>query len=318
MNRSRKSDRIGLVLLAAGYGTRFGDYKQLCPIGPQNASLIDYTIFDACTIGFDWITIILNEQIAEHFPKIAARWNSKVQIHLAVQTAGSNIPEPFRRSPFVTERPKPFGTAHALLCAEEKIQGPFVVANADDWYGPGNLRKLYQFLREQDSEEAPTLQGGMIAYPIRQTLSDHGIVSRGVCETVSGPEGRERLVKINEHRQITLDPDGRVISEAGILDPETPVSMNLFAMPRRILPEIAAQFPGFLAQLGELPLSSALTKEFYLPAAVETLLEQKHFDVTVMRSTDPWFGLTYSADLNPIIQKFQQMTEQGLYPDSLE
>ncbi|WGK69631.1 NTP transferase domain-containing protein [Candidatus Haliotispira prima] len=325
----------GLVLLAAGFGTRFGGNKQLRAIGPENAMIMDYTIYDAWRIGYSWVTVILRDEIADEFKReVGQRWQDKIELRYSIQSGEAHVPDKFLAAPYVTQRSKHWGTAHALLCAAEQVDGPFAVTNADDFYGYHGLEKIFSFLRETvlPEQNAPAkpdaiLRQSMVSFRLDRTLSENGTVSRGICHTYFDPQGREWLDNIREHTQLIRGKDSKIHSIQGesgddlILNDETPVSMNLFGLQPQIFPHLQRQFETFLQGLedniGKESLEQTLKKEFYLPSVVETMLKAGQTEVAMLHSPDPWFGLTYLEDLATARQHMEQLIRALQYPAKL-
>ena len=252
------------------------------------------------------------------------------------------------QQPQVTQRQKPWGTGHALLSAKEQIDGPFAVANADDFYGYHSLQRIFTYLQKHTVRTEPPssrksnstkqqppqlLPLTMVGFQLGRTLSENGSVSRGICHTYIDSNGIELLSNIQEHTQLLRKQDQKIYSilqdSSLILPEDTPVSMNLFGLYPNIFPHIQQQFEKFLKALGamhqkengamhrEKNNEQALKQEFHLPATVESMREQSQATVTMLHSPDPWFGLTYQEDLPVVRQKIQTLTAMGKYPVDL-
>ena len=329
---------IGIVLLAAGFGSRFGGDKQLSSVGLQNASIIDYTIYDAWKIGYSWVTVVLRKELVGVFERdIGQRWRDKIELRYSIQQTESYIPAPYFTKPYVVRRQKPWGTAHALLCAVEKVDGPFALVNADDFYGYHALKEIFIYLRQTimkngnlghglpitaDKENKDVLLQAMVSFQLGLTLSQNGTVSRGICQTYRDIQGCEWLKHIQEHTQLLRGEDQKIYSITNnkrlVLSANTPVSMNLFGLQPEIFLYLQQQFNLFLeAQDKYEDIQQALIQEFYLPEAIKMMIEQGQSVVAMLHSTDSWFGLTYIEDLPYVRARFETLTHEGKYPANL-
>ena len=301
-----------LVVMAAGMGSRYGGLKQIDPVGCQGEAILDFSLFDAYEAGFRTAVIIIKEAIRKDFMETVGKRLEKcpMEIRYAYQEQDKLLPEgmtvPEERGA------KPWGTGHAVLCAREEIGGaPFAVINADDYYGKSAYRTIYNaLLNAQDTDRANYC---MVGYYLRNTVSDHGSVARGVCEV--SEDGYltaivERLKIEKQKDAIRFTEDGESWTE---LHPDTLVSMNMFGFTPSLLDALAERFPAFLRD--ELPQNPA-KKEFLLPTIVGQLLE-KDARVKVLSSADKWYGVTYAADKPLVVAALKALTEQGLYPNGL-
>ena len=298
-----------LVVMAAGMGSRYGGLKQIDPVGSQGEAILDYSIYDAHQAGFETVVIIIKEAIRKDFMETVGKRLEKapVEIRYAYQEldklpAGITIPE---------GRTKPWGTSHAVLCAREQIDGaPFAVINADDYYGKAAFQVIF------DALSASTEPNGycMVGYELSKTVTEHGSVARGVCVT----DGKSYLTGIVERTRIETYPGGIHYTEDGEtwvdLAPDTTVSMNLWGYTPGFLNELEARFPAFLDKaLVENPIKG----EFFLPLAVEQLIEEKKATVKVLTSPDKWYGVTYREDLISVREAIASMKAEGKYPEVL-
>ena len=302
-----------LVVMAAGMGSRYGGLKQIDPVGCQGEAILDFSLFDAYEAGFRTAVIIIKEAIRKDFmDTVGARLkNCPMEIRYAYQEQDKLLPEgmtvPEARGA------KPWGTGHAVLCAREAIDGaPFAVINADDYYGKSAYRTIYNaLLGAEDTDKANYC---MVGYYLRNTVSDHGSVARGVCEV----SGEGYLTAIVERLKIEKQPDAIRFTEDGEswteLHPDTLVSMNMFGFTPSLLDALAERFPVFLKE--ELPQNPA-KKEFLLPMIVGDLLKEDVARVKVLSSADKWYGVTYAADKPLVVAALKAFTEQGLYPNGL-
>ena len=300
-----------LVVMAAGMGSRYGGLKQIDPVGSHGEAILDYSLFDAYEAGFRTAVIIIKEAIREEFMETVGKRLEKcpMEIRYAYQElnalpAGFTVPE---------GRTKPWGTCHAVHCATKQIgDGPFAVINADDYYGKSAYKVMFDYLcQATDGEKADFC---MVGYELGKTVTEHGSVARGVCTIESG-----KLTAIHERTRIEKRDGGIFYTEDGgeswtELAPETTVSMNLLGFTHRFLEAIEARFPSFLAE--NLPINPQKC-EFYLPMLVSELIQSGKADMTVLRSPDQWFGVTYAADKAMVQEAIANMTTAGDYPDGL-
>ena len=297
-----------LVVMAAGMGSRYGGLKQIDPVGNCGEAILDFSLYDAHEAGFETAVIIIKEAIKKDFMETVGKRleNCPMEIRYAYQEM-HKIPEGFS---IPEGRTKPFGTSHAILCAKDAIgDAPFAVLNADDYYGKSAFKVVYDYLcSAEDNEKYDFCMAG---YYLCNTVSDHGSVARGVCET----DENRNLTAIVERLRIEKYDGGIHFTEDGEtwteLAPETPVSMNMFGFTPVFLQELEARFPAFLAN--ELP-ENPMKKEFLLPMTVGELLKEGKANVKVLSTADKWYGVTYAADKPLVVAALKEKTEQGLYP----
>ena len=300
-----------LVVMAAGMGSRYGGLKQVDPVGNHGQLIIDYSIYDARRAGFETVIFIIKREIEDTFRSaIGDRLSRVVDVKYAYQEL-SDLPSGFS----VPEgRVKPWGTAHAVLAARHIVDGPFAVINSDDCYGPEGFREIYDYLSAHPDRPG-CYEYAMVGYRLGNTVTEHGYVSRGVCEE----DGDHFLTRVTERTRIEKDgPDARFTEDGGAtwlpLSGDTIVSMNLWGFTRSFLDEAWARFPAFLDRtLEENPLKG----EFYLPGVVTQLLDEGRARVKVLRSGDRWYGVTYKEDKPAVVKAIAGMTAAGLYPDRL-
>jgi NDP-sugar pyrophosphorylase family protein len=296
-----------LVVLAAGIGSRYGGVKQMEKFGKNGEVLLDYSVFDALRGGFASVVFIIRNDLEKDFREIVlARLEGKVKYELAFQELDSLIPADIFADAKKNGRTKPWGTAHALLCAADKIDSPFAVINADDFYGRQAFAAMGACL------SGPNLSdGAIVPYKLERTLSAIGTVARGVCE-VSG----DYLVSIDELTAIEKK-DG-VIFNTGAggakreLKPDTPVSMNFLGYPHTILPRFKEYFDNFIAASGR-----ELKSECYLPKASDWFIKNNHLRMRVVHADSEWFGVTYKEDKETAIKRLTALTAKGVYPEPL-
>jgi UTP-glucose-1-phosphate uridylyltransferase len=289
--------------MAAGLGSRYGGLKQLDPVGPCGETLIDYSIYDAIRAGFSRVVFVIRKDIEIAFREtVAARFASRIAVDYVFQELDS-LP-----SGFVPPhgRTRPWGTAHAVLVAAEAIQAPFTVINADDFYGAESMRIAAQQLGSGSSEHA------MVAFPLRNTLSPFGTVSRGICEVdgsshLRGIAERTRIVADSGHACNT-DPDGHVT----LLTGDELVSMNVWCFTPAIFPQLRDYFAGFLREH-----ANDLSAEAFLPSFVNDLITAGAARVRVLETPDSWFGITYREDLPCVAAGIRAQIDAGQYPERL-
>lgn len=298
-----------LVVMAAGMGSRYKGLKQIDPVDPQGHILMDFSIFDAVRAGFQKVVLIVKEENKQAVKEaIGDRLAPFIQVAYAVQDRAA-LPEGFT---VPSGRVKPWGTAHAVLCAAEEIDGPFAVINADDFYGRHGIQAIYDFLAAQPEGES---HYAMVGYRLKNTVTDHGSVARGICRLNS----RGELVSVQERTRIEKQADGIAYSEDGgttwtQIDPEAFVSMNLWGFTPDFLEELKRRFPAFLEKgLREDPLKC----EYFLPAVVNSLLEEGRGRVSVLHSEDRWYGVTYREDKPKVVEAIRRLKEEGSYPETL-
>lgn len=298
-----------LVVMAAGMGSRYGGLKQIDPVGPSGEAILDYSLYDARRAGFETVVFIIKHEIEQAFKEaVGARaLRAGFEVRYAYQQL-DKLPEGFT----VPEgRVKPWGTAHAILVAEEAIgDAPFAVINADDYYGPQGFRLVYDYLCSH--ADGDRFAWSMVGFLLKNTVSANGSVSRGVCVT----DAAGNLHSVTERTCIAPYDGGIHYSEDGgeswtDLDENSVVSMNLWGFTPAYIAEAKAGFAEFLRE--NLPVNP-LKCEYYLPSVVTAALQQGKADVRVLTSTDKWHGITYREDKPELVAALQQMSAQGLYP----
>jgi NDP-sugar pyrophosphorylase family protein len=299
---------LTLVIMAAGMGSRFGGIKQIEPVGPNGEMMLDYSIFDARKAGFDKVVFVIKKEFEAQFhEKVIARLQHKMKCACVFQEI-VDLPAGLKCPP---GRIKPWGTAHAALCAKPAVDGAFAVINADDFYGASAFAALADFLNglDADSERHYCMAG----YALKNTLSEKGAVSRGVCAL----NGDGKLISVTERTQIEKADDGAIFFTEGStktpLSGDAVVSLNCWGFTKDFFGEIERQFPDFFAAN-----ASALEKaEFYLPSVVETLLAEKKADVKVLDCQEKWYGFTYQEDKIAVKSAIREMIAEGKYPGDL-
>ncbi|MBS6396846.1 MAG: nucleotidyltransferase [Clostridiales bacterium] len=299
-----------LVIMAAGMGSRYGGLKQIDPIDSQGHIIMDFSIYDAVKAGFEKVVFIIKkENEADFRESIGNRMEKQIQVEYVFQDL-HNLPEGFE----VPEgRVKPWGTGHAVLSCLSAIDGPFAVINADDYYGQQAFQMIYDFLTTHGDEEK--YQYTMVGYLLKNTLTENGHVARGVCET----DADSKLTKIVERTRIERRENGPAYTEDdGVtwtgLPEEAIVSMNMWGFSRSMLPELNARFASFLQE--NLP-KNPLKCEYFLPFVVDELIREEKAEVTVLKSRDRWYGVTYKEDKPVVVKAIQDLKDQGCYPQEL-
>lgn len=298
-----------LVVLAAGMGSRYGGLKQIDALGGNGEAILDYSIYDAYQAGFRTAVILIKEAIREDFMAAVGKRlaSSPMEIRYAYQElnklpAGYSVPE---------GRVKPFGTGHAIICAGEEVgNAPFVVINADDFYGRTAFQKMYEFL----SAATDPFDYCMVGYELGKTVTDNGSVARGVCST----DAQGNLTTITERTRIEKYPGGIHFTEDGEtwtdLPADTTVSMNFMGFMPSFLEEATELFP---KALDEILAKNPLKGEYFLPAIVQQMLTEGRATMKVLTSPDKWYGVTYAADKPVVVAALKKMTEDGIYPEKL-
>ena len=299
-----------LVVLAAGIGSRYGQgIKQLAKMDDNGYTIIDYSIYDAIKAGFNKVVFIIRKDIEEDFKEIIGNRIEKiVEVEYAYQDM--DLPKGFE-SP--KDRKKPWGTVDALLSTKNIVKEPFLIINADDYYGKGVFDSLHEFLVTSDKKIDDKLQIAMAGYKLKNTLSDKGAVTRGV--SIGNEENK--LVDIIETHEIKLEKDGKISSkenlDSDILNLETTVSMNLWAS----FPEFIDMSEDYFIKYLEKNIENLDSCEYVLPEMIGELIKENKADVTILPTNDKWIGITYKEDLVPAQKSFQKMFDQGLYPDNI-
>ena len=299
-----------LVVLAAGLSSRYGSLKQIDPVGRHGEIIIDYSIYDAVRAGFKRVVFLIAPWMYRDFEEaIGRRVSRSIETVYAFQTHEKFLPEGFAIPP---ERKKPWGTAHALLCCKEFIDAPFAAINADDYYGVSAFRAIYDYLK--DAKDDALYRYAMVGYPVENTLTDHGYVSRGVCTT----DEAGNLSTITERTHIISTIEGALYTEDGEtyhrIPAGSPVSMNLWGFTPGFIAELEAGFPAFLRETMQ---RNPLKGEYFLPSAVDALLRAGKATVRVLRSDDRWYGVTYREDKPVVMNALRSLAEAGVYPTPL-
>lgn len=293
-----------LLILAAGMGSRYGGIKQMDSFGPGGETIIDYSIYDAIQSGFGKIVFIIRKDFADTFKEIfEAKLKGKIETEYVYQemdsfTEGFQLP---------IERSKPWGTAHAVLCAKDAIKEPFAVINADDFYGRDAFEKAARFLVNDVNESTYCI----IGYQLSKTLSDNGTVSRGVCEV----DANDNLTRIVERIKVYRE-NGKIVYEDGdkktTLAEDTPVSMNFWGFDASVFDFIQTLFSKFLKENGSNPKS-----EFFIPIIGDAFIAQEGKNIKVIKTSAQWFGVTYREDAPGVKKSIEELIANGAYPKNL-
>ena len=302
--------KTNLLIMAAGMGSRFGGLKQIAPIGPNGEIILDFSVYDAVKAGFDKAVIVIKKEIEKEFREACGKRIEKmIDVEYAFQEldklpSGYNVPD---------ERQKPWGTGHAVLCARDKVDSPFAVINADDYYGQEAFQLIHDFL--VNTKDGEKYQYAMVGYLLKNTLTENGHVARGVCET----DAHQKLTAITERTRIERRPEGPAYTEDDgatwhALPEDAPVSMNLWGFSESILKELKDRFPKFLKE--SIP-KNPLKCEYFLPFVVDELIREGKAEVTVLKSHDRWHGVTYKEDKPVVMKAMQDLKDAGKYPQGL-
>lgn len=295
-----------LLILAAGMGSRFGGLKQIEGVGPNNEFIIDYSIYDAIKAGFNKIVFIIKEENYEIFKETIGK---RVEPHIETEYVfqkNDNLPEEYKE--LLKNREKPLGTAHAILCARDKINEPFAIINADDFYGYDAYEKAIQFL-----ENPSTNHYGMVAYRLGNTLTPNGSAKRGVCEV----DEKGELIKLTES-SVTLNGDTVDVhplegKAAFRTSKDTITSMNFLLFTPDLFQILEDRFPDFLNQNKD-NLDSC---EYLIPIVLNELVEEGKKQVNVIETTSVWYGITYKEDKDLVTNAIKKLVEMGVYPQNL-
>jgi len=293
-----------LLILAAGMGSRYGGIKQMDAFGPSGETIIDYSIYDAIRSGFGKVVFIIRKDFAEDFKNLfEPKLKGKIQTEYVMQEMDSYT----EGLHSVVERTKPWGTAHAVLCAKEVIHEPFAVINADDFYGRDAFEKAVAFLNSEVSPKKYCI----IGYELSKTLSENGTVSRGVCDV----DANGNLQSIVERIKIYPEGDKIFYEENSLrvpLPPDTPVSMNFWGFDPNVFKFIQKLFSDFLHKNVENPKA-----EFFIPIIGDAFINEDKGEIKVIPTSSQWFGVTYKEDAPGVKESINQLIENGEYPVKL-
>ena len=300
-----------LVIMAAGIGSRFGGgIKQLEPVGPGGEIIMDYSIHDAMEAGFNKVIFIIRRDLEKDFKEIIGhRIEKLLPVEYAYQEL-QDLPAGYEVTP---GRTKPWGTGQAVLSVKGMVDGPFLVINADDYYGREGFRRIHDYMAEHMDSQSEIYDICMGGFVLSNTLSDNGTVTRGVCQV----DGDGFLTNVTETYNIQMKEDGlHATNESGApvtISPSQPVSMNMWGLPASFIQELEKGFPVFLDSLKEGDIKS----EYLLPKIIDNLVQNKKARVTVLDTPDKWFGVTYREDKQAVTDAIRGLIESGVYEEKL-
>jgi len=292
-----------LLILAAGMASRYGSMKQVEGFGPNGETIMDYSIYDAIKAGFGKVVFIIRKEFEENFRK---NFDEKLKGKIETVYVDQNLNAFINGYKVPAERTKPWGTAHAVLCAKDVINEPFAVINADDFYGRDAFQKASDFLNSGVSEHAYSI----IGYNLSNTLSEHGTVSRGVCQV----DNNMNLISITERTKIRKDGD-KVINEDGEtqeIPSDSKVSMNFWCFDPFVFPFTESAFRMFLDKQANDPKA-----EFFIPIVADAFIKEKGGTIKVIPTSSQWFGVTYKEDAPGVKQSIDKLLASGEYPEAL-
>lgn len=301
--------KTALVIMAAGIGSRFGKgIKQLAPVGPNGEIIMDYSIHDALEAGFNKVVFIIRKDLEEEFRRIIGERIEKItEVEYAFQEL-TDLPDGFEKP---EDRTKPWGTGQAVLAARKVLDEPFIVINADDYYGKEAYVKVHDYLAQEQPDDG-MLHICMAGFRLGNTLSDNGSVTRGICHIEEG-----QLTGVTEtHGIVKTDKGASAVDEDGKeqeLDIKNLVSMNMWGLTPAFMDTLEKGFAEFLAGIPE----GNIKKEYLLPELIDRLIKEKKAQVDVLETKDTWFGVTYQEDKDSVAEAFKELTEKGVYPKSL-
>lgn len=286
-------------------GSRYGGIKQLDAFGPNGETIIDYSLFDAIRAGFGKVVFIIREELRADFERVfAPKLKDKIEYDYAIQGFQSYVPEGLGKA----ERAKPWGTGHAMLCAWEQTSTPFAVINADDFYGAEAFKTMASFLSEDTDENVHA----MIGYHVKNTLSENGTVSRGVCEQ----DDQGFLTSVVERTKILRNENGKIVfldeGDPVILGENTPVSMNFWGFKLSAFPKTKEYFEAYAEKNFDAPKA-----EFYIPTVMSNMMNEGVGKCKVFDTSSDWFGVTYPEDKPEVQASIQKLVSEGKYPEKL-
>ena len=295
-----------LVILAAGMGSRFGGLKQITAVDEHGHAIIDFSLYDAYRAGFRKVVFIIKHEIEEDFKNaIGRRMEKYFDVKYAYQQL-DRLPQGYS---VPASRTKPWGTGHAVLCCKELVDGPFAVINADDYYGRSAYQSLYDFL----SADRPEDEHAMVAYLLKNTVTENGSVARGICQVENGC-----LTDVVERTKIFKDGKDAKFTEDGEtfypLSGDAPVSMNCWAFGNSMFSELEKRFPAWLDE--NLPKNPDKC-EYFLPFVVNSMIKAGEGKIKVLNCHETWYGITYKEDMDSVVNAIKKMRAEGVYPDTL-
>lgn len=305
-----ENKNYSVVVLAGGLGSRYNGQKQVDTVGPNGEALMEFAFYDALESGANHVVFIINDQITEETKELLQKplRERGIKVDFCEQRMQDFVPEEFQD--LVPKRLKPWGTGHAVLAASEVLHQPFVVMNADDYYGKHTFEIAHQLVKDNKIDES---HYALISFVLNNTLSDNGSVSRGVCKVEDG-----KLVKIDELTKIEKKEDGKIYftsEETGEdfeLAPESKVSMNFWVLHPSIIQKLQEDFDAFFKRI-----ENKEKQEFYLPKHIDCLIQKDDVTVWVEQSNADWFGMTYPEDREIVVNELKERAEKGEYPAPL-
>ncbi len=295
-----------LFVLAAGMGSRYGGLKQLDGLGPHGETIMDYSIYDAIQSGFGQVVFVIRKDFEKDFrEKILSKYEGHIPVKVVFQSI-DKLPEGYTCP---ADRTKPWGTNHAVLMGAEAIDTPFAVINADDFYGRDAFRVIAEDLMRPRDRKGDY---SMVGFRVGNTMTENGSVARGVCQTKDG-----LLTDVVERTAISYDKDHNIVftdenDEVQTLDPKTPVSMNLWGFTPDFFDYSDREFRRFLDRDINTPKA-----EFFIPLCIDTLIKNGEASVKVLDTDSRWFGVTYSADRQGVVDKLASLHADGTYPEKM-
>lgn len=299
---------VTLLVLAAGMGSRYGGLKQLDAVGPNGETVIDYSVFDAIRAGFKKVVFIIREDFKKEFQSsIGNKFQSQIEVEYAYQKL-EVLPTGYS---LAQDREKPWGTGHAILSAKQVVNEPFAVINADDFYGKLAYQKIFQYLSTVSIDSSPS-RFCMVGYPLINTLSEFGSVSRGICIV----SDQNKLESVNELTCIQKI-ENEIVNEGEfqkrqVLSGDEVVSMNMWGFTPQLFSQLEKLFSEFLSENID-----NLSSEFYIPFAVDNLIQSNIATVEVLETTEQWFGVTYKEDKSYVQSAVYNLIESGEYPSKI-
>ena len=303
-----------LVIMAAGIGSRFGGgIKQLEPVGMNGEIIMDYSIHDAIEAGFNKIVFIIRKDIEEAFREVIGNRIEKIceKLNVEVAYAYQELNALPKGVSCPADRTKPWGTGQAVLACKDVVHEPFVVINADDYYGKEAFKKLHEFLLKYKAEKPSEFC--MAGFILKNTLSDNGAVTRGVCET----NAEDYLTAVHETSNIVKTEAGAAVNTDGTLtsiDADSHVSMNMWGLTPEFIQVLEDGFVEFFKNTDD---NKILKAEYLLPIYIDELLQKGKVSVKVLESHDKWFGVTYKEDKETVVEAFKQLIQKGIYEEEL-
>jgi NDP-sugar pyrophosphorylase family protein len=301
-SKLKKDQKLSLLVMAAGMGSRYGGIKQIDGFGPNGETIMDYSMYDALRAGFTRVVFIVREEIKDTVEEIfLPKLQGKAEVHFVVQSLEKYVPAQY----LPVDRKKPWGTTHAMLCGKEVIDGPFAVINADDFYGKEAFESLANFFKN-----APANHHAMVGYTLGNVLSDHGSVSRGVAT----PDAEGYLRSMKEHTVIVREGDKIISKNEGNqeLNELVQVSMNCWGFQPEAFDLTEKMFAEFVEKNHKNPGA-----EFYIALMVSELIDRGLGKVHILPGGKTWFGVTYKEDKEEVSQKIRDLVHQGVYPSKL-